>query len=62
MDVRVISRSSRSIDVQGIDNHQVRDILIGTIGGVIQSTKGPIIVLLFQYALFGKGSSIHSSG
>jgi hypothetical protein len=32
--VRVIGRIFRSVDIQGIDNHQVTDIGIGTVGGV----------------------------
>jgi hypothetical protein len=59
-DVRVIHRTNRKVDVEGIDNHQVTDIDIGTVGGVTDSNKGPIIVVGHQYALYGKGSTIHS--
>jgi len=54
-DVKVIATSDCSVDIQGIDNHQVTDVKIGTIAGVIKSTKGPIIGIMHQYALVGHG-------
>ena len=35
-------------------------ILIRTVGGVINTQKGPIIAIMHQYILLGKGASIHS--
>jgi hypothetical protein len=61
-DVRVISKTNRVVDVRGIDNHQLVDIDIGTVGGVVTTQKGPVIAIMHQYALFGKDSSIHSPG
>ncbi len=61
-DVRVISRSHRTVDIQGIDNHQVTDKPIVTAGGVVNTHKGEAIAILHQYAHVGKGNSIHSSG
>ena len=59
-DVRVIFKTTRNVDIRGIDNHQLTNIPIGTVGGVVTSQKGPVIVIMHQYALLGKGSSIHS--
>ena len=59
-DVRVIFKTNRSVDIRGIDNHQVTGIDIGTVGGVVDTQKGPVIAIMNQYALFGKGPSIHS--
>jgi hypothetical protein len=59
-DVRIIFKTDRTVDIRGIDNHQVTDIDIGTVGGVVQSQKGPIIAVMHQYALLNKGHSIHS--
>ena len=42
-DVRVIFKTSRTVDIKGIDNHQVVDIPIGTVGGVVTTQKGPVI-------------------
>ena len=59
-DVRVISKTNRRVDIRGIDNHQVTGIDIGTVGGVVDTQKGPVVAIMHQYALLGKGSSIHS--
>jgi hypothetical protein len=59
-DVRVIFKTKRTVDIRGIDNHHCTNIEIGTVGGVIQTHKGPVIGIFHQYALLNKGSSIHS--
>ena len=59
-DVRVLFKTNRTVDIRGIDNHQLTNIDIGTVGGVVDTQKGPIIVIMHQYALLGKGSSIHA--
>jgi hypothetical protein len=59
-DVRVIFRTNRTVDIKVIDNHLVNNIGIGTVGGVVQTQHGPAIAIMHQYALLGKGASIHS--
>jgi hypothetical protein len=59
-DVRVLFKTSRTVDIKGIDNHQLPDIPIGTVRGVVLTQKGPVIAIMHQFALLGKGSSIHS--
>jgi hypothetical protein len=59
-DVRTIFKTGRTVDIRGIDNHQCTNIDICTVGGVIQTQKGPIIGIMHQYALLNKGSTIHS--
>ncbi len=63
-DVRVISPNDdgRTVHVNGIDDHQITDLPIATYGGVVQSQRGEVIVILHQYAYHGKGKTIHSSG
>jgi hypothetical protein len=56
-DVHVIFKTVRTVGIRGIDNHQCTNIDIGTVGGVIQTHKGPIIGIMHQYALLHK--SIH---
>jgi hypothetical protein len=58
--VRVITLTSHTVDIKGIDNNHVNDIGIGTLGGVVNTQKGPVISIMHQYALLGKGASIHS--
>jgi hypothetical protein len=59
-DVCVILKTGRVVDITGIDNHQCTSIDIGTVGGVINTQKGPIVGIMRQYALLNKGSAIHS--
>lgn len=59
-DVRVITKTGRSVDIQEIDNHRIIEIPIVTAGGVINTQKGPIIAIMHQYAYTKKRQSIHS--
>lgn len=59
-DVRLLFRTNRTVDIKGIDNHHVNNIGIGTVGGVVHTQHGPVIAIMHQYALLGKGASIHS--
>jgi hypothetical protein len=59
-DVRVIFCTERTVDISGIDNHQVTNIDIGTVGRIVMTQKGFVIAIFHQYALLGKGHSIHS--
>ena len=59
-DVRVLFKTNRTVDIRGIDNHELTDINIGTVGGVVDTHKGPVIAIMHQYALIGKGHSIHA--
>ena len=46
-DVRVINKASdRKICIRGIDNHEITDVPSVTAGGVTQSTKGEVIIIL----------------
>jgi len=60
-DMRKIAMTDRFIDVQGIDNHMVPHLRIGTFGAVVRTKAGSHIILIFnQYAYHGHGKSIHS--
>ena len=61
-DTRIISQTGRTVVITGIDNHQLDNILVGTCGAVVPTNKGEVIAILHEYALFGKGQTIHSSG
>jgi hypothetical protein len=59
-DVRPIHTTDRTVDIQGIDNHQVLGISVGTVGAYVITQTGPIIAIFHQYAMLGKGVTIHS--
>ena len=61
-DVRVIAWTHRHVDVQGIDQHQMTNLRIATVGGIINTQHGEVIGIFHQYAYTGRGTSIHSSG
>ena len=49
------------MDVQGIDNHQLTNIPIVTAAGIVETQKGPITLIMNQYAHVKHGKTIHSS-
>jgi hypothetical protein len=49
--VCVLFRTNLTVDIKGI----------GTVGGAVQTQHGPVIAIINQYALLGKGSSVNST-
>jgi hypothetical protein len=62
LDTRLIDKSLRSVHIQGIDDHMIKDVPIGTVGAVVNTQRGEVISIMHQYAYTGKGGTIHSSG
>jgi hypothetical protein len=60
-DTRLIDKSLCSVHIQGIDNHMIKDVPIGTVSAVVNSQRGEVIAIMHQYAYTGKGGTIHSS-
>ena len=61
-DVRIIERSDRSVDITGIDGHQLNGLNVVTAAGKTTSSQGPIVIILHKYAYLGQGKTIHSPG
>ena len=61
-DMRVIHKTHRKINIQGIDNHEVTGLDVVTAATLLNTSQGKIIGIFNEYAYLGKGSSIHSSG
>ena len=59
-DTRVLSMTDRTVDVEGIDRHQMTNIRIGTLCGFVQTNRGPAIAILNQAANTGRGQTILS--
>jgi hypothetical protein len=55
-DVRIIFTTPRSVDTKGIDNHQVPNVPISTVGGVISTHHGNDVGIFHQYAITGNVS------
>ena len=60
-DVKVIEETFQKVNLTGIADNTIEDIPIGTVAGLITTTRGPIIGIFHQYAIVGKGKTIHSS-
>ena len=63
-DVRVIHlhANPRLVGLSGIDSHQIMDLPLLTVGGVVQSQRGNRIAIMHQYVYLGESKTIHSSG
>ena len=51
----------RSVSITGIDNHQMLNILVGTVGAVSMSQRGPVICVFHEVAYTRQHQSILSS-
>jgi hypothetical protein len=49
------------VGITGIENHQVRDIPLAVVAGVMLTNRGPIVGIFNNYAYIGKGRTIHLS-
>ena len=61
-DMRVIHKTHRKINIQGIDNHEVTGLDVVTAATLFNTSQGKVIGIFNEYAYLWKGSSIHSSG
>ena len=61
-DVRVLSKSSMKCTVTGIDQHQINGLDIVQCAALVNSNHGYINLIMNEYAYYGKGHTIHSSG
>ena len=61
-DMRVIHKTHRKINIQGINNHEVTGLDVVTAATLLNTSQGKVIGIFNDYAYLGKGSSIHSSG
>ena len=61
-DTRIIARTTQKVDLSGIDNHEMCNIPVCTIGGYTMTTQnGPVIVIMHNYAVVpGHKKTIHS--
>ena len=61
-DVVVISTSDfHKANITGIGDSELTDLPLVTAAGLVQTHRGPAIVILHQYAHYGKGHTIHSA-
>ena len=61
-DARVFYTHQRKVNVRGIDNHEMPDLKIVDATAKVITQRGPVIIVLNQYAYTGVDRTIHSSG
>ena len=61
-DVRILSRSSRKCTVTGIDSHEPQGLDVVQSAALVQTNHGIVNLIMNEYAYYGKGHTIHSSG
>jgi hypothetical protein len=59
--IEINDQPHRYVNVEGIDGHIMERRRLVTAGAVTHSNRGPVILIMHQYAHSGKGHSIHSS-
>jgi hypothetical protein len=58
--IEVNDQPHRYVNVEGIDWHVLERSRLVTAGAITHSNRGPVILIMHQYAHSGKGHSIHS--
>ena len=61
-DVRILSRSSRKCTVTGIDSHELQGFDVVQCVALVETNHGIVNLIMNEYACYGKGHTIHSSG
>ena len=61
-DARVILKHQRHVDIRGIDNHEINQCRMVDASAKVDTHRGPVIVIMRQYAYHGINRTIHSAG
>ena len=61
-DVRILERTGRTISVTGIDNHELPGLDIVTCAALLHTNHGKVVLIMHEYAYYGRGNTIHSPG
>ena len=61
-DVTILGRTGRTVSVTGIDNHELPGLDIVTCVALLHTNHGKVILIMHEYAYYGRGNSIHSPG
>ena len=61
-DMRSLSRSSRKCTGTGIDSHELPGLDVVQCAALVETSHGIVNLIMNEYACYGKGHTIHSSG
>ena len=60
--MRSLSRYSRKCTVTGIDSHELQGLDVVQCAALVETNHGIVNLIINEYACYGKGHTIHSSG
>ena len=61
-DVRILSRSSWKCTVTGMDSQELQGLDVVQYAALVETNHGIVNLIMNEYACYGKGHTIHSSG
>ena len=61
-DVRILSRSSSKCTVTSIESYELEGLDVVQCAALVESNPGIVKLIMNEYACYGKGHTIHSSG
>jgi len=61
-DAKVIFKCNKTVDVTGIDNHELNALPMADATAKTITDKGPVILILWNYAYHGLNRTLHSAG
>ena len=60
--VRILERTGRTVSVTAIDNHELPGLDIVTCAALLHTNHGKVVLIMSEYAYYGRGNTIHSPG
>ena len=60
--MRILERTGRTVSVTGIDNHELPGLDIVTCAALLHTNHGKVVLVMHEYACYGRGNTIHSPG
>ena len=57
-----MARTGRTVSVTGIDNHELPGLDIVTCAALLHTNHGKVVLIMHEYAYYGRGNTIHSPG
>jgi hypothetical protein len=59
-DMECVATTGITCNVKGLDDTEVKDLVIGTGRAIVETSSGPVVGLFPQYAFYGGAESVHA--
>ena len=60
--MHILEWTGRTVSVTGIDNHELPGLDIVTCAALFHTNHGKVVLIMHEYAYYGRGNTIHSPG